>query len=399
MLVFQSGRLSYDSSRCFAEMICRSLTQCGVQVQTFEMQEDIFGQGNLASYETKLKELTKQHFDGILDINSKLPNVLLDDIYFPDYFDAPFYQLIVDHPMHLHRSLQIPLKQYRVICLDRYHKEYIRKYYPHIQQVYVMPFGGISWQSFALQNDSPSTPKEETIPMRKRSCAVLFPGTYTPLDYYREQMDSVSDSQWEICTRILHKYRQGQSGSFEEFFGAEVGGDEEFFPLMMHKARLIDRYVREWYREEVIKALLRLGITVDVMGFRWEMFSCEGDSRLRIHSPVSYPEQLAVLGQSRMTLNVQPLFRDGVHDRVMNSMANGSVALTDHCEFLEQHFSDGKELVFFEKNDLENTLQNIPELLHDTDALEEIAAGAYKKYVTAHTWNQRVETLLKEIAV
>jgi hypothetical protein len=384
MLVFESGRLSYDSSRCFAQMICRGLEKCGVQVETFLLEED------LASQEEQLKELARHHFDGVLDINSRLPNVLLDERYYPDYFDAPFFQLIVDHPMHLHQSLQIPLKQYRVICLDRYHRKYIEKYYPHIEKVYVMPFGGIAQEEF-------SGKKERVLPMEKRPYHILFPGTYTPLWYYREQMEMVSDSQWEICTRVLRKYQQGQEGFLEDFFREEVKEDEEFFPLMMHKARLIDKYVREWYREAVLKALLHRGLTIDVMGFRWEMFSKTTPGQLRIHQPGSYSRQLETLGKSCMTLNVQPLFRDGVHDRVMNAMANRSVALTDSCDFLERYFSPGKDLVFFEKNHLEETAEKVADLLNETDTLEEMAESAYHTFSSAHTWYHRVEKFLAQL--
>ena len=89
VLVFESKRLGYDSSWCFAEMICRGLEQCGVSVKRFILEEDIAGQ------ERELRKLTEEHFDGMIDINSLLPHVLLDDRYFPDYFDAPFFQFIV----------------------------------------------------------------------------------------------------------------------------------------------------------------------------------------------------------------------------------------------------------------------------------------------------------------
>ena len=113
VLIFQSKRLSYDSSWCFAEMLCRSMKRQGISVRPFLLSEDIAGQ------EEELRALTREHFDGIFDINSRLPNVMLDDRYYLDYFDAPFFHMIIDHPMHLHYSLQIPLRNYYVLCLDR----------------------------------------------------------------------------------------------------------------------------------------------------------------------------------------------------------------------------------------------------------------------------------------
>ena len=88
----------------------------GISVRPFLLSEDIAGQ------EEELRALTREHFDGIFDINSRLPKVMLDDRYYLDYFDAPFFHMIIDHPMHLHYSLQIPLRNYYVLCLDRYHQ-------------------------------------------------------------------------------------------------------------------------------------------------------------------------------------------------------------------------------------------------------------------------------------
>lgn len=382
VLVFESKRLGYDSSWCFAEMICRGLEQCGVSVKRFTLEEDIAGQ------ERELRKLTEGHFDGMIDINSLLPHVLLDDRYFLDYFDAPFFQFIVDHPMHLHNSLAVPLKHYRVICLDCHHKEYLERHYPHIEKVYVFPFGGIPASEFTEE-----TP--EAVPMKDRKYDVLFPGTYTPSDYYRSQMDCVSDFQYGIAQEILHQYRQGSTRPLEELFAEQVE-DREFFALQMYHARMIDRYIREWYREFILNELLRAGIHVDVVGSRWELFCPSVPQNLHIHPPCPYPEQLMLLGQSRMVLNVQPLFWDGVHDRVVNAMANGSIALTDSCGFIRRDFVDGKEILIYDKNNPIQAAHTVLELLQAPDKLGQMAADA-ENAVSHHSWTAHIENFLESL--
>ena len=59
VLIFQSKRLSYDSSWCFAEMLCRSMKRQGISVRPFLLSEDIAGQ------EEELRALTREHFDFI----------------------------------------------------------------------------------------------------------------------------------------------------------------------------------------------------------------------------------------------------------------------------------------------------------------------------------------------
>ncbi len=372
ILVFQSRRLSYGSSWCFMEMFGRGMRQCGVSVKFFALGEDITGQ------ERELRALTREHFDGIFDMNSRLVHVMLDERYYLDYFDAPFFHWIVDHPMHVHASLRIPLRQYRVICLDRYHKEYIERYYPHIEKVYVLAFAGIPASEFTGECTG-------AVPMRRREYDVLFPGTYMSSAYYKKQMIDISDFQCEAAERILSEYRLGSRKPIDELFAGEVSG-RELFAIQMHHARLIDRYIRAWYRESVLNALLGAGIRVDVAGAHWEAFRPEAGGDLHIHPPCSYPDQLMMLEQSRMVLNVQPLFMDGVHDRVVNAMANRSVALTDHCEFIERNFVDGRDLVLFDRNDPQEAASQILELLHAEDRLEEIAASAHGQVDARHSW-------------
>ena len=384
VLIFQSKRLSYDSSWCFTEMLCRSLKRQGISVKLFLLSDDI------ASQEKELRTLTRQHFDGIFDINSQLPNVMLDDRYYLDYFDSPFFHMIVDHPLHLHYSLRIPLRNYYVMCLDRYHKKYIEQYYPHIKEVFFFPFAGIPATDFIPEAAA-------KLPVKERPMELLFPGTYTPLDYYRQQMETVSSSQWEIACEILSKMRHGSTETLEELYLREIASDDDFFPLKLYKSRLIDRYIREWYRESILQALLEAGIHVHVMGFRWEMFDAKNAvSHLIIHSPCSYTRQLAALTDSRIVLNVQPLFLDGPHDRVMNAMINKSVSATDDCIYLREHFTPGEDLILYDRNNPQNAAEQIQNILRNTDLLENMAQNGYCKTARMHTWDQRIENFVRK---
>lgn len=383
VLIFQSKRLSYDSSWCFAEMLCRSMKRQGISVRPFLLSEDIAGQ------EEELRALTREHFDGIFDINSRLPNVMLDDRYYLDYFDAPFFHMIIDHPMHLHYSLQIPLRNYYVLCLDRYHQKYIETCYPHIREAIFFPFAGIPADTFTPGNFPRS-------PMKDRPVELLFPGTYTPLDYYREQMEDISSDQWEMTEHILSKLRHGSRNTIEQLYRQEILPDTDFFPLRMHKSRLIDRYIREWFREKILQALLEAGICVHVMGFRWEMYDTPYSSGLVIHPPCSYTEQLNALTKSKLILNVQPLFQDGPHDRVMNAMMNRSVAVTDGCDYISEQFRVGEDLIVYDKNKPEEAAMQILKLLKDTDRIEWIAENGYQKTQKLHTWDQRIQKFVRK---
>lgn len=381
ILIFRSKRLSYDSSWCFAEMLCRSFRRQGCSVKLFLLSDDI------AQQECELKNLTTEHFDAVFDINSMLPNVMLDDDYYLDLFDAPFYHMIVDHPMHVHYSLNIPLKNYHVLCLDRHHKKYIEQYYPHIKQVHFFPFGGIPASEF---NPEAVTKK----PAGDRQIDLLFPGTYTPLDYYRQQIEAISSEQWEMAQHMLSLMKSGCEKEIDELFRDEILPDTDFFPLKMYKSRLIDRYIREWYRQSILQRLLQAGIHIHVMGFRWEMFHPSAASGLTILPPCSYTRQLQVLSESKMILNIQPLFQDGPHDRIMNAMINHSVAVTDQCMYMKEYFTPQKDYIAYNKNDPEGAADQISILLKETDRLDEIIQNGCQKVSNMHSWEHRIKKLL-----
>lgn len=387
-LVFQSKRLSYDSSRCFTEMVQRSLRKWGAQVTVFSLEED------LEKQEEELVKLCSLELDGIFDINSLLPRIQIDESYYLDLFDAPFFHLIVDHPMHVHLSLIPPIQEHYVLCLDRQHKEYLEQYYPHIRGVYYMPFGGIKAEEFAA---APEGRGQGIVPMTERPYHILFPGTYTPLEYYQSQMEAQGEYLWEISQEMLQEYQKGSTRSVDDLFYEKAGSDSNFFALKMHKARFIDRYLREWYRESILSALLRQKITVDVVGMRWEMYQGEGNEFLRIHPPCSYASQLGMLAQSRMVLNVQPLFQDGPHDRVINAMMNHSVAVSDSCCFLQEQFTVGA-VFFYDKNrpeEMAEWVQRKGESLSELKELEKMAERAYREISVEHTWEQRIRGFLE----
>ena len=51
-----------------------------------------------------------------------------------------------------------------------------------------------------------------------------------------------------------------------------------------------------------------------------------------------------MISQAKISLNVMPWFKMGAHDRVINTMLYGGVALTDTSLFYENTFADGENV-------------------------------------------------------
>ena len=100
-----------------------------------------------------------------------------------------------------------------------------------------------------------------------------------------------------------------------------------------------------------------------------------------------------------------PWFKEGAHDRIFNSMLNGAVVLSDTSEYLEEEFKDGKDLIFYDLNELReyekgniavnelNMVKCVRKLLSDDSLIKEISDNAYARCISAHTWKNRADKI------
>lgn len=133
-LLFQIKPVCYNSYTYFSDAIAKELISLGNSVEIFSSKKESL---------TAMERFTGQSFDAILDFNSELPKLKMeDDSYFLDRIDAPFYDVILDHPLYHHEMLKQKIKNFHVLCLDENHKKYIETCYPHISSVHVWSMTG-----------------------------------------------------------------------------------------------------------------------------------------------------------------------------------------------------------------------------------------------------------------
>ena len=369
ILVFETRKLCYDSSVTFTHELCKSLEKLGVEVELCQIDD-------IEKESSKLEQYIGKKYDAVIDMNSVLSAAIYNDENYPDLIEAPFINFIVDHPMHLHPVLNIKLKNSYVICLDTIHKEYIKKYYPHIKDVLVMPLGGS--KASAINE------------FEERHYHILFPATYTPLSYFTERLDSMGDSYLSIAYEILDMIKDGASINIHELFKEAAGADDEFFPIKMYKARYIDRYIREVHRQMILDRLLSIDFTIDAVGFRWEQSKFIHKKNFNIHPACSYPETLNMIADSQIVLNVQPLFPYAPHDRVFNSMINGAVSLTDSSSYLDKKYNPGEDYLLYNIYSESDDFEKLRNTLSDFDSLKRISYNGCNKATLNDSWDLRV---------
>lgn len=376
ILILETRKLSYNSSSVFLSKICDILREYGVDVvhciiNNPEKDSDL------------LESFIGKKFDAVLDINSILPLAECDYGKYLDCIDAPFINFIVDHPMHVHEYLDIKLKRYYVICLDKYHKEYIDRYYPHIKKTVVVPLGGIN--SYKSQENSFTQ-------FKKRRYHIFFPATYTPPSYYRQVMEETNINYVKQADQILHMILEGDTSPVHEMYKSITLWKDISFAAKMYKARFIDKYIRDYIRDEVVKTLLSEGFVLHVAGARWDIYNGYYKDRLIIHQECNYKNLPDMISDSKVVLNVQPLFTDTPHDRFFNAMLNGAAILTDTCGYIEKNYKNNTLL--YNKDNLKESINALKDTLNDIHKLYNVASSL-SEHKNSETWEDRCCRIIK----
>lgn len=119
---------------------------------------------------------------------------------------------------------------------------------------------------------------------------------------------------------------------------------EDFFGVM-HE---VDRYIRAWRSDKLGRALLKY--PAKIIGRGWD-YLASPKNRAEILPPVEGKLLLPLIETHRVTANTNPLWRDGLHERVWMGLGCGNVALTDRTEKTDELFGGLKSYVGFDWGD------------------------------------------------
>lgn len=382
ILLFSSREICYYSSQFFAAQLAEAFDKCGYPVElcVLDLKKDIEKQ--LAPYEEK-------NYEAIVDFNSLLPHFLLeDDSAYVDHLNGPFYNYVVDHPMYHHPGLIPKLKNYHVLCVDEKHAAYVKRYYKHMKSVSMLP----------LAANEAFVPVEDE---RKKE-AVLFPGTYRDKEEIYKQICELPKERKQDTKKMLELLEENEEMSQEEALrlilqerGEELTDAQ--FAVRMNEMYHADLYLRNYYREEAVRTLIAHHIPVTVMGGDWDQFTQEENKYFKRIPPVDFAISFQKIAEYQVLLNVSPLFRAGVHDRVFAAMANRTACITERNEYMEKHFKEEENIMLFSIKDKTKLADVAEELLTNKAQRQRITENAYKEFKTKHSWDKRAQQFLEII--
>jgi hypothetical protein len=334
--------------------------------------------------------------------------------YLWDAYQIPCYNIAVDHPYYYHDRLKELPKDYHHISIDRCQEQYFKTFYPEFHHQGFLPLAGSvlhgegvplpedrTFQDDGTTGDStPSCNDDAESSYAQRPMDVIFTGNYTELEFFEPYINWINDEYAAFYRGIIEELIRCPWKTVEEVAIAhcerEMGKNTtEDLRGAFHKMIFIDMYVRNYWRGLAVKTLVDAQITVDVVGKGWEKLECLHPECLRIHPQTDSAVCLAMIKQAKISLNVMPWFKDGAHDRVFNSIANGTVCVTDGSRYLCEQLQEGDGVCYYELLRMEELPKIVAGLLENPDRMQSLVAQGQNKVLEQHLWKHRADTLLQ----
>lgn len=316
-----------------------------------------------------------------------------EEDYSPYPDNISFINYLVDHPMYYHDQLsnyqQYAGNRYTVLCVDQFHKEYIKKYYPDIPSVHFIPLAGSG--------------EDIDIADVRKEYDIIFTGNFTPcthfLKYIERNGEEYSNFYHGMIDDLLANTNQPiEKVCIEHIINEIPDASDEDIRFAMSKLLFIDLYVRFYLREQAIRTLSEAGFNIRLVGKGFEAINLKNGNALTSTPLMPTMYCLNEISKAKISLNVMPWFKAGSHDRVLSSMLVGSVSLTDASIWFQEHFTDNRDIIFYDNMKMD-VLPDIVSTLLQSDRLADIAYLGRKNALEHHTWHSRAHEILSIISL
>ena len=305
-----------------------------------------------------------------------------------DQFAIPFFNIMMDHPFHYKTALDHAPEQMVLLCMDRNHVDYVKRFFPTVKQTEFFPHAGIE----VLRGDA----GRQMVPIAERKIDVLYAGGLSR--YAAEGLipDLGRIREFDAFAFVKHALEtliENPQNTTEDVIEAglkelDLRFHDEKLGEIIVELRFLDSLAVSFYREQMIRTLTEAGITVTVFGVGWDR--CEWENQHLIYGGIAQPMQiLELMNESKVVLNTMTWFKRGAHDRIFNGMLAGAVVVSDSSEYIDEQFKDGEELKLFSLQDRKGLTETVKTLLSNTESAQKTADCGYLCAKEHHRWINR----------
>lgn len=303
----------------------------------------------------------------------------------------PFVNILMDHPFHYKNALEQAPADTILLCCDRNHVEYVRRFYPHIRHVYFMAHG-------AVPVSSGKEWKERTIDVLYagglsvdltdsiKPCKEKYPEIDGDelIDY---AVDRLVNDHWLLTENVIEDYLIMKHIEYTDGELSELITD----------FRMIDSVATSYFREKTVEELVENGIKVTVYGRGWENRKCFQNPNFIYGGLVAPSKVLELMQDSKIVLNTMTWFKAGSHDRVFNGMLAGAVSITDDSEYIREVVRQGENGYIFQLDNLKELVGIVTDVLEEKVDVLQIVENGKREAWENHLLSCRVDDILSRV--
>lgn len=381
ILILKPQEMCYHLLDTFAEEFGQALESFGYTVLYFDLKSEPVQM--LAKYLSVSVVAVIDMYSGLLGVKDAQ-----SDGYFFNQFHAPVYQFVFDYPLFIRDKMGAQLQHYNTLMLDENHVSLVERCFPNIRKAYLLPPTGVACADSEIDGC-----------WEKRPYDVTFVGTYTDYHVYMDQLSQCTDQVRYLASTYLRNMidtQMDQESALDltlEQLGINVKAEERY--LWVEQLGSMSQCAAAYYRGMIIQTLVEAGIDVHVYGDSWKNAEYGENPHLHIHpqmNPADYP---AVMSKSKIALNILPWNKRGISERLFYGLLNGALCISERNSYIEQLFTDQKELIFYTYSEINKLPDRIRYYLDHVQESSIIAANGQKCAVQNHTWNKRVEEFVQ----
>ena len=305
-------------------------------------------------------------------------------------YNIPFFDFIVDHPRYFFDTLDEVDYDLYVIALDRNHIDYIKRWYKDVKDVFFLPNGGTEYNS--------------TIPYKDRKIDVIYMGEcqrpiseYLIIPFFEDQgrefyQYSIAKMRWDTSLtveKVIDMY-------FEETGKSVTKENLKYLNEII--ATYLENTIRRITKLAGMKALDNAGVHVDIYGGDgWYDDEIRFSDNIVIQGRVPIDELPQKICDAKISLCFTPWFKRGCSEKNFDSMLNGALCVSDKTEYLEEHYTDGYNIVYFDLSNPEQMAADIKWLLENDDKAEIIAKRGYETAARYDRWFNRFDYIIEKM--
>lgn len=373
MLVLTGEKVCGDVMEAFAAEFTKALRDTGEPVFLADLGDK---EGGLRDEFMEL--ITCRKYKAVVGFQTSYMHELGDKL------KGSKYMFEFDHPVYYMYYLLDRLTDYNILSLDQDYTDFIASSFPGVKRAYTFPPAG----SISQKDDNGDKVYD-----------ISFVGKYVDYRNALSELDKFPDDEKELGFRLFEYMKSNPEERIEKAFDRVLGerlyglSTDDYLVLFNH-VRAAGTAVKFYYREQIVKTIIDAGITLHVFSGSWNGSPYAGNDKLVIHNDVSYEDGLQIMAQSIISLNIMSWHKSCITERIINTMLNRSVCLTDETRYMKEELTDGENVLFFRLTDIDRLPKIIRDALSDRSRVEKIVSNAYRYASEKHTWARRAGEFL-----